>query len=151
MGEKLKNRMKMKKFESDQQEALFNIFLASNYLSSNGNGIFADHNITPSQYNVLRILKGIYPDGFPRCEIISRMIDQSPDVTRLIDRLEKERLVERFNSNEDRRLSIARITQKGLALLEEMHPRIVEYENILTKSLTKNEINELSRICEKIY
>ena len=151
MGEVLKKRLKQTKFENEAQEAALNLLVAANYLRTKHEEVCFKHNITGSQYNVLRILKGIYPDGYPRCEIIQRMIDPSPDVTRLIDRLEKERLVERFTSNEDRRLSISRITQKGITLLEEMKQAIKNTNDLVSSRLSNEDCLKLSELCEKLY
>ncbi len=151
MGEALKKKLKQKKFESEAQEATLNLLVAANYIRSKHEVVCNNHNITSSQYNVLRILKGAYPDGYPRVEIIQRMIDYSPDVTRLIDRLEKEKLVDRFTSDEDRRLSFSRITQKGIGLLEEMKQSIRDADNLINNKLSKEDCIKLSDLCEKLY
>jgi DNA-binding MarR family transcriptional regulator len=126
MGESLKQRLKQSKFESIEQEAFLNIFVTANFLRMKNDLILSNHGITSPQYNVLRILKGKYPDGYPRCEIITRMMDQAPDVTRLIDKLIKEKYVERFESPEDKRLSLARITEEGLLLLDKINPKLIK-------------------------
>ena len=74
------------------------------------------YGVTPQQYNVLRILRGA-PEGLPCGEIASRMITRDPDITRLLDRLEKRELISRCRETKDRRTVIARITPEGLALL----------------------------------
>jgi len=152
MAKSLYKRLKQTtKFNSVETEATLNLLIAAYSVRTMLDGACAKFKITSPQYNVLRILKGKYPDGYPRCEIIQRMIEPAPDVTRIIDRLTKERLVERFQSNEDRRHSISKITQKGLKLLDDILPHLQETEERLSKMLTKTEMNELSRICEKIY
>ena len=72
--------------------------------------------LSPAQYNVLRILRGA-PDGLTCGEIASRMVTHDPDITRLLDRLEKRALISRSRSDKDRRVVLARITAGGLALL----------------------------------
>ena len=151
MGNALKQRLKQSHFESEKQEATLNILVTANYLRQYMNTVCTEFDITHTQYNVLRILKGIYPKGHPRSEIICRMIEQAPDVTRLIDRLEKQGLVERIRIEEDRRLSIARITPKGIELLEKIHPYIDRFDSVISARLTTEECLELSRLCEKIY
>lgn len=151
MSKILENRLMQNEFESKENEALLNLLIAAYYLRSKLDAVCGEFGTTISQYNVLRILKGVYPDGYPRCEIIKRMIEPAPDVTRLIDKLINERLVERFQSNEDRRLSIARITQKGLDILDSIYPEIKKFDLTLSNKLTSKEILELSLICEKIY
>jgi DNA-binding MarR family transcriptional regulator len=151
MGEILKKRLKRKKFSSIEQEALLNLFVASNYLHSRIETVCGRFKITLAQFNVLRILKGAYPNGYPRGQIIRRMIEPAPDVTRLIDRLVKEELVERFESDEDRRLSLARITKKGVALLTKINPEIDKFLVDHLSMLSKSEKEMLSGLCEKVY
>lgn len=151
MGEILKQRLKQTKFESPEQEAFLNIFVTANFLRMKNDEVLSKYGLTTPQYNVLRILKGKYPEGYPRCEIITRMMDQAPDVTRLIDRLFKDGYVERFNSNKDRRLSIAKITEKGLQLLEKAKSEIEQLHNLISDNLNKEERKQLSNLLEKIY
>jgi len=151
MGEILKKRLKQQKFSSVEQEGLLNLFIASNYLHSKLDAICCGFKITLAQFNVLRILKGVHPEGYPRGEIIRRMVEPSPDVTRLIDRLIKEGLVERFTSDEDRRLSLARITKKGINLLTKINPEVDKFISDYSSSLNKSEKDMLSNICEKLY
>ena len=151
MGEILKNRLKQEKFSSVEQEVVLNQLVAANYLHSKLDTICGDFKITLAQFNVLRILKGTHPAGFPRHEIIRRMIEPAPDVTRLIDRLIREGFVERFYSAKDRRLSLARITKKGINLLTKINPEVDKFNSDYASSLTKSEIEMLSSICEKLY
>jgi len=151
MGEILKKRLKQQKFSSVEQEGLLNLFIASNYLHSKLEIVCNNFNITLAQFNVLRILKGAHPEGYPRGEIIRRMVEPSPDVTRLIDRLIKEGLVERFYSDNDRRLSLARITKKGIALLARINPEIDKFLHDYSSVLSKSEKEILTNLLEKLY
>lgn len=151
MGEVLKQRLKQTKFESSEQEAFLNIFVTANFLRMKNDEVLSKYGLTTPQYNVLRILKGKYPEGYARCDIISRMMDQAPDVTRLVDRLIKDGYVERFNSSEDRRLSLAKITEKGLQLLDKVKPEIEQLHNLISDNLNKEERKQLSNLLEKIY
>ena len=151
MGEILKRRLKQGKFSSVEQEGLLNLFIASNYLHSKLEIVCSKFNITLAQFNVLRILKGAHPNGYPRHEIIRRMVEPAPDVTRLIDRLIKEHLVERYESKEDRRLSLARITKKGIALLTKINPEVDSFLLNYSSTLTKSEKEILSNLLEKLY
>jgi DNA-binding MarR family transcriptional regulator len=76
--------------------------------------------LSPTQYNVLRILRGAEPDGLACREIADRMITRDPDVTRLLDRLEDRALVARARDRADRRVITTRITTKGLHLLRDL-------------------------------
>ena len=151
MGEIIKKRLKQQKFKSVEEEAILNLFIASNYLHSKVDSLCGNFNVTLAQFNVLRILKGAHPDGYPRGEIIRRMVEPSPDVTRLIDRLIKEGLVERFNSEEDRRLSLARITKKGINLLKKINPEVDKFISNYSSTLNKKEKEALSSLCEQLY
>lgn len=151
MGKILKQRLKQKKFKNIETEAILNLFVASNYLRGKIEMVCNEQGITHSQFNVLRILKGTQPDGYPRYDIISRMVEPAPDVTRLIDRLIREGLVERYYSKEDRRLSCSRITKKGITLLNKVNPKVDKFIKEYSGVLTKAEKAKLSAICEKLY
>ena len=92
MSEILKRTLKMNRTPTAREEVGLNLAVAFSFLKTRFENIIEPFGITASQYNVLRILKGA-PEGHPRCEIIVRMIDRAPDITRLIDRLEKSGLV----------------------------------------------------------
>lgn len=151
MGEILKKRLKSKRFESDDLEVILNIFVTSYFLRSKHDEVFQRYGLTMPQYNVLRILKGNYPEGYSRCEIISRMVEPAPDVTRIVDRLVKEKLAERYYSEKDKRLSLTRITEKGIELLNKIKPDIDELNSLISSKLTNSEKKKLSEMLEKIY
>src|SRR4051794_26837460 len=124
MGDVLRKRIEQARFESPLQEAILNLMLASEHVRDLFERACDESGITGSQYNVRRIRRGANPEGHSRCETARRMIERAPDVTRLIDRLEKQGLVERDRTERDRRLSISRITPAGLALLERLEPGV---------------------------
>ena len=95
--------------------------------------VLKTEDLSANQYNVLRILRGS-PDGLPCGEIASRMITRDPDITRLLDRLEKRGLISRCRETKDRRMVMARITPQGFKLLarldepvEETHRKQLEH------------------------
>jgi len=151
MGDALKRRLKQEKFESPLQEAMLNLLVAASHVRERVDRVCEQYGITNAQYNVLRILRGAHPDGYPRCEIACRMIERAPDVTRLIDRLEQQELVGRDRSDEDRRLSITRITQKGIDLLARMNPALEEVHRHIGERMSLADRREMSRICEGLY
>jgi DNA-binding MarR family transcriptional regulator len=151
MGDALKKRVQQESFESPMQEALLNLLVTADYLREQMDRVCAELEITPAQFNVLRILRGVHPEGHPRCEIARRMIERAPDVTRLVDRLEKRGLVERDRSAADRRLSLTRITAAGIDLLARLAPGLAALESHLAERLSLRDRRELSRICEGIY
>lgn len=152
MGEALKKRIKQTAdFASPAEEAILNLMVAADHVRSRFDRVCSDFRLTHGQYNVLRILRGVYPEGHPRCEIAARMLEKAPDVTRLVDRLEAQGLVERDRSGEDRRLSLTRITKKGLSLLEEMDSTFEQVGRYFSERVSRRDCRELTRICEGIY
>ncbi len=138
-------------FESDAQEAVLNLLVAASFMNERLEHVAHKYGITRSQYNILRILRGAPEDGYPRCDVQMRMIDRSPDVTRLMDRLVDRGLVERRRSEVDRRVALHSITDKGTALLEEMHPDISGVTAFFASRVSEIDRKHLSRICEGIY
>ncbi len=152
MGEALKSWIKQTAdFASPAEEAMLNLMVAADHIRTRIDHVCSQNGVTHGQYNVLRILRGAHPVGHPRCEIAARMIEKAPDVTRLVDRLEAQGFVERGRSDDDRRLSVSRITKKGIKLLEEMRPSIEEIERYFAERVSRRDCRELSRICEGLY
>lgn len=106
--------------------------------------------LTHDQYNVLRILRGVHPQGHPRYEIADRLVSRAPDVTRLLDRLEKRGLVSRGWHPGNRRLSIATITADGLALLKRVDPRMDAVAARYVGDLPEAEWRTLVRACGRM-
>ncbi|MDP4199076.1 MAG: MarR family transcriptional regulator [Bacteroidota bacterium] len=150
MGDVLKIRLKMTKFESPVQEAVLALMVTASQLRSNMDRVLAEVGLTGEQFNILRILRGAGADGHPSGEISCRMIDRSPDVTRRIDALEAEGLVERERSKQDRRVVRVRITFKGEEVLDTIMPRLHEFEASISSQLNTNELSILAGLCEKI-
>ena len=151
MGRALHDRLATKRFEGPHHEALLNLILASNHARGRMDEVFAGAGLTQAQYNVLRILNGAWPQGYPRGEIARRVLDRAPDLTRMLDRLVGRGLVQRSRSGEDGRQSIARITVKGRELLSGMHGKVRSVQRELAKRISAREAVELSRLCEKVY
>jgi DNA-binding MarR family transcriptional regulator len=102
------------------------------------------YGITPTQYNVLRILRGAGPEGLCRNEVRDRLVAQVPDVTRLLDRLEDAKLIERERSSSDRRQVATRITPAGLELLAKLDAPVEQMEQRLLGHLTDKQLETLS-------
>ncbi|MGH9945046.1 MAG: MarR family winged helix-turn-helix transcriptional regulator [Pyrinomonadaceae bacterium] len=152
MGEALKQRIKQTAdFASPAEEAMLNLMVAADHVRSRIDRVCAEFGVTHGQYNVLRILRGVHPQGHPRCEIAARMLEKAPDVTRLVDRLEAQELVSRDRSAEDRRVSLTRITKKGLDLLAGMAPALGQLERYFFERVSRRDCRELTRICEGLY
>ena len=151
MANELFKRVKQTEFDNARQEAMVSLLVAAGHYRQILNDICADYGITYDQYNILRILKGVHPDGHRRYEISDRMIERAPDVTRLLDRLVKRGLAERSCSTEDRRCTIARITDKGLKLLGEMDPDFSKASQHFTRSIPEAELKQFSGTCNKFF
>jgi len=101
---------------SSEEAAFLDLLRTTDMLSRGLVTILKPEDLSPTQYNVLRILRGA-PEGLPCGEIAKRMITRDPDITRLLDRLEKRGLISRSREARDRRTVMARITGAGLKLL----------------------------------
>ena len=117
---------KVKKVRGTPEEAAFLDLLRTCDLLSRAPALFLkSEDLSPTQYNVLRILRGT-PAGLPCGEIANRMITRDPDITRLLDRLEKRELISRCRETKDRRMVVARITGQGLKLLSRLDEPVQE-------------------------
>jgi DNA-binding MarR family transcriptional regulator len=139
-----------REFRSAVDEAVVSLAVAADQLDQVTEAVCQRHGITADQYNVLRILRGVYPAGHARCEVARRMIHRSPDVTRMLDRLVRQGVVARARNPEDRRESIATITRSGLALLERIDPELQQAHRDLTSALTEPELRRFSRLCDAL-
>ena len=151
MTEALSRRLKQARFASAQQEALLSVAVAAGTINDLVDEVCEQHGLTRPQYNVLRILRGVYPEGHPRCEIAQRMVERAPDVTRLVDRLQSRGLVRRARGGRDQRQAITRITPKGLKLLESIQPELEVLTAARLNRLSDKECHELSRLCALIF
>ncbi len=151
MTDALSRRLKQARFTSAHQEALLSVAVAAGALNDMVDSVCEKHGLTRPQYNVLRILRGVYPEGHPRCEIAQRMVERAPDVTRLVDRLQAQGLVRRNRSGRDQRQAITRITSKGLKLLETIQPDLEQQTEHLMHDLGDKDSRELSRLCAMIF
>jgi DNA-binding MarR family transcriptional regulator len=132
-----------KPFESVEQEAMLNIERTSAVLGHGFSEALKAYDITPTQYNVLRILRGAGTNGLCRNEIRDRLIAKVPDVTRLLDRMEDAKLVVRERATDDRRQVMTRITAEGLSLLERLDLPTQEIHRRQLGHMTEAELRTL--------
>jgi DNA-binding MarR family transcriptional regulator len=151
VGEALQRRLRQARFDSPAQEAMLNLLVAAGHVRDEVGRAYGPFGITPQQYNVLRILRGVHPGGYARCEIALRMIDRAPDLTRLVDRLAQRGCVERLRSSADRRHSVTRITRRGLDVLERMQPAVEGLHRAISARLSRVECEALSGLLEQLY
>ncbi len=146
----LSERLKQSRFESPAQEALLGVMVTNSWFMGELASAMSSFGVTPAQYNVLRILRGSHPDALTCSEVGLRLIDRTPDVTRLLGRLERNGYTTRERANYDRRVVEVRITEKGLDLLERMDPEVDRITKDLTDSLTPEEHVQLSHLLDKL-
>lgn len=134
------------KFENSRVKALLNIIYTANWISSCQNEFFKDYGISPQQYNILRILKGA-GEALNVQTIKDRMLERSPNATRLMDKLCVKKYIERLPSDSDRRVVKIAITKQGEAMLESI-PKDFNHE--LLKNLNETEAEQLSDLLDKM-
>lgn len=151
MPGKLQREIKQNRpIDTLEEEAYLNIQLTANVLIQGLADVLKAHDLTPTQYNVLRILRGAGPAGLCRGEVRDRLVAQVPDVTRLLDRLEAAGLVERERGTEDRRFVTTRITAEGLRLLELLDQPVDELHRGLLGHLDGDELKILISLLAKV-
>jgi len=138
-----------KPFTSLEQEAMLSIQRTDAVLGYSIIEALKPYDVTPTQYNVLRILKGARPNGLCREDIRQRLISQVPDVTRLLDRMEEAGLVGRERDSADRRLVTSRITEAGLALLQKLEEPIAKAHERQLGHMTRAELRSLITLLAK--
>ena len=146
---KIEHELKQKSFPDNHQKAYVNLLFTYNWLNTILRKSFAGFGITSQQYNVLRILKGSHPDQMNANEIKSVMIDKSPDLTRLIDRLVEKGLVSRRVCPDNRRKVEIGITAMGIKTISEVEPSLNQAIQPV-QNLTDREAANLSKLLDKI-
>ncbi|HYO79268.1 MAG TPA: MarR family transcriptional regulator [Thermoanaerobaculia bacterium] len=139
----LRELKQTKPFASSTQEAAVSLMRTADLVRRSVAAVVEPHGITPQQYNVLRILRGAGADGLPTLEIAERMIEQTPGITRLIDRLETKRLVQRERCATDRRQVFCRIANEGLELLAVLDQQISGAEDEALAALSPQQLKQL--------
>ena len=136
MAKLVKELKKKRGFDSPEQEATLGILRTSDQFENRMGRLFREYGLTPSQYNVLRILRG---EGkpLPSLEIAERMIQVVPAITGLIDRLEKQELVARRRCTEDRRVVFVALSDKAARLLGEIDAPLAQLHRELLGHLTR--------------
>ena len=139
-----------KPFSSVEEEALLALMRTADQVGQRNAEILKPFGLSPTQYNVLRILRGGGEKGLPCSEIAVRMINHDPDITRLLDRLEQRDLVARQRDPKDRRVHVARITKSGLDLLKQLDKPVEEFHRITTAEVGENNLKSLIRLSDKL-
>jgi DNA-binding MarR family transcriptional regulator len=137
-------------FQTVAEEALLNVMRTADLLEASITEALKPFGLSPTQYNVLRILRGAGCDGICCKEVAERMVTPDPDVTRLMDRLEKRNLLTRDRAKEDRRFVTIRLTQEGLDLTNGLDQPIREFIRQKLGRIPDPELLDMIRVLEKI-
>jgi DNA-binding MarR family transcriptional regulator len=135
-----------KPFPSLEAEAALALLRTADQLEARVAEVLKPHGLSPTQYNALRILRGAGAEGLPCSEIGERMISRDPDITRLLDRLERRGLVARSRDPEDRRVVKAQILPPGLALLKSLDRPLEQFQRASLGHLGERRLRELIRL-----
>ncbi len=145
----LEDDIKQEKFHSEQQKAAINILYTGNWLYNLNASNLKKFDITPEQFNVLRILRGSHPITMMLSEVTKRMIDKSSNCTRLVEKLRQKNFVNREICENNRRQVDISITDKGLQMLKKIDIDQSDWSKAIEK-ITKTEAKELNRILDKL-
>jgi DNA-binding MarR family transcriptional regulator len=126
------------------------ILRSADRLRRRGEALLAPHDVTLQQFNVLRILRGARPEGLCTLAIAERMIEQTPGITRLIDRLESKGLVRRVRSEEDRRQVWCRITPAGERLLARLDDPVEQFDRAAVRGLSPADQEQLTALLGRL-
>jgi len=133
-----------KRFDSPHQQVYLSLWRTYDRLRAIEEELFDALDLTAQQYNVLRLLEARAPESVPTLQLSSRLISRAPDITRILDKLEKRGLVQRVRSVEDRRAVLVGITDAGLALLGELAQPVREMHVAQVGHLTVDQMRSLS-------
>lgn len=137
------------KFRNEYHKAAVNIIYTFNWMSEQTKEVFASADITPQQFNILRILRGSLPNPLSTLQIRERMLDKMSDTSRIVDRLIAKGLVKKGTCKTDRRLVDVMITDKGKKILEKLDLRQDEMDNVIS-NLSRKEAQMLSELLDKL-
>ena len=150
MAGKLLDELKQKApFSTLDEEAALNILRTGDLLNQTVADLLKPYNISPTQYNILRILRGAGSIGISCKEVAARLVTKDPDITRLMDRLESRGLLKRDRAKEDRRFVTITITPDGLALTNELDGPIKGLRRCF-KGISKERLASLIESLEQV-
>ncbi|MCJ8209985.1 MarR family transcriptional regulator [Mucilaginibacter sp. RS28] len=136
------------KFEDNIHRAVVNLHYTAGWLGNIQRELFEKYNLTTQQFNILRILRGQYPNPATINLLKERMVDKMSDASRIVDRLVQKELVSRCTNSKDRRAVDIRISNKGLEVLEVMD-REAKPSDLFKNNLTEEEAGQLSALLDK--
>ena len=151
MGKSIQSEIQQTKpFTSLEDEAVVALQRTADGLHWRLSEMLKPHGLSPTQYNALRILRGAGDQGRACSEIAERMINRDPDITRLVDRLERRGLATRSRESHDRRVITTRITPAGLELLQTLDGPVEEFNRKMLGPLGEPRLQTLIRVLQVI-
>lgn len=145
----LSEDIKQKSFKNEFNKAIVNILFTNNWIHEKQLSLFKPHGLTEPQYNVLRILRGQYPNPSTINLIIERMLDRMSNASRIVDKLEQKGFVQRMQCKGDRRAVDVTITETGLKLLEDLDVKMTGWESLI-QGLNEEEASKLNDLLDKL-
>lgn len=149
MRKTLAHEIKQKGFRNIYHKSVVNIIYTNNWVTYRLNSIFKQYDLSPQQFNILRILRGQHPGEATIKLIKERMLDKKSDVSRIVENLVKKKLVTRKSCPDDRRQVHVRISEKGIKLLHSIDKHDEEMDQ-LAKALTEEEADILNTLLDKL-
>jgi len=136
-------------FDSLAQETFLNLWRTYDRLRMFEEQLFGQYELTPQQYNALRLLKHEYPGNLPTLTLASKLVSRAPDITRLLDKLVERGLIERVRSDDNRRVVRVSITADGLQLLSELSAEVRRCHAAQVGHMPDEELRQLIRLLQK--
>ncbi len=146
----LEQSISQAKFDSEQEKLMINVIYSANLLNLITTRLFKPFDLSPQQYNVLRILRGQKGSSIALMEIENRMLDKSSNVSRLVDKLISKDLVNRSVCSEDRRRIEILITSNGMSILKEIDAILSEMNSKLKELISDDDANQINRILDHL-
>lgn len=137
------------RFDSPEQEAFLNLWRTYDCLKGLEDELFSQHQLSAQQYNALRLLRSVSPQSMPTLVLAKRLISRSPDITRMLDRLDERGLIQRARRDDNRRIVEISITPAGLVLLDELAKGVREMHERQLGHLSAADRQTLVRILKK--
>ncbi|MBI1224167.1 MAG: MarR family transcriptional regulator [Bacteroidetes bacterium] len=147
---KIEDEIKQKSFSNPYVKAHVNILFTSSWLSYSSAKELKPFGISVHQFNILRILRGMYPNPGSIKELTERMIDKTSNASRLVDKLISKKLVQKAKCSEDNRRAEVIITEEGLSILEKASKEMDEFAGKISQNLSNEEVIQLNDLLDKM-
>ncbi|MBT0809892.1 MarR family transcriptional regulator [Litoribacter ruber] len=146
---KIEEAIKQKKFKDPYNKALVNMLYTNSYIVSHQGKLFKPYGLSPEQYNVLRILRGMHPEPVTVSTIQDRMLNKMSNASRLVEKLKQKELVRRSECPTDRRQVDITITEEGLKMLAELEEQVNQFNRQILQ-LDEQELDRLNDLLDKL-